>query len=135
MPWTKNLAVGVELIDNEHIKLFEMADELFEAGRNHKAAEFIGELFGFLDDYTKKHFGDEEKLMLKIGYPDYPLQKKLHDEFIAKLGAMRKEYNQSGGNVALVISANQLILDWLVKHISVLDKKIGDYVREKKLQV
>lgn len=133
MPWTKNLAVGVELIDSEHIKLFEMADQLFEAGRNHQAKEFIGELFGFLDDYTKKHFKDEEQFMQKIGYPDYPLQKKLHDEFIAKLGEMRKEYSESGGNIALIISANQLILDWLVKHISVLDKKIGDYVREKNL--
>jgi hemerythrin-like metal-binding domain len=133
MPWTKNLSVGVELIDNEHIKLFEMADQLFEAGKNHKAKEFIGELFGFLDDYTKKHFKDEEQFMQKIAYPDYPLQKKLHDEFIEKLGAMRKEYNESGGNVVLIINANQLILDWLVKHISVLDKKIGEYAREKNL--
>ncbi len=133
MPWTKNLAVGVELIDSEHIKLFEMADQLFEAGRNHKAAEFIGELFGFLDDYTKKHFADEEKYMQQINYPDYPLQKKLHDEFIVKLGEMRKEFNESGGNISLIISANQMILDWLVKHISVLDKKIGEYVREKNL--
>lgn len=132
MPWTPNLAVGVELIDNEHKKLFEMADQLFEAGKNLKAKEFIAELLGFLDDYTKKHFSDEENYMLKIGYPEYPLQKKMHDEFILQLGQLKKEYQESGGNVVLIINANQMILNWLINHISILDKKIGEYAKKLK---
>ena len=130
MPWTQNLAVGVDLIDNEHKKLFEMADQLFEAGKNHKAKEFIAELLDFLDDYTKKHFSDEESYMLRIKYPEYPLQKKLHDEFIAKLDQLKKEFKESGGNVVVVINANQMILNWLINHISILDKKIGEYAKK-----
>ncbi|MEI6102232.1 MAG: hemerythrin, partial [Eubacteriales bacterium] len=63
----------------------------------------------------------------------YPAQKKLHDEFIAKLALLKKEYGESGGNIALIINANQMILDWLVNHISSMDKKIGDYVKQKNL--
>ena len=135
MPWTSNLSVGVKMIDDQHKTWFEKAEKLFEAGKNHQAKEYIYKLLAFLDDYTKKHFKDEENLMQKIGYPEYPLQKKLHDEFIAKISEMRKDFLVSGGNVSLIISANQLILDWLIGHISVLDKKIGDYVREKNLTV
>lgn len=129
MPWTQNLSVGVDLIDDQHKKLFKMADQLFEAGRLHKAKEFISELLGFLDGYTKKHFADEEGYMLKIGYPGYDFQKKAHDEFIHQLKILEKDYESSGGNIVLIINANQIILDWLLKHISVEDKKIGDFAK------
>lgn len=129
MPWTQNLSVGVAIIDDQHKKLFEMADRLFDAGRNHKAKEFISELLGFLDGYTKKHFADEEGFMLKIGYPEYESQKKAHDEFIQQLRILVKDYESSGGNIVVIINANQIILDWLLKHISVEDKKIGDYAK------
>ncbi len=127
MPWTQNLSVGVDLIDDQHKKLFEMAEQLFEAGRQRKAKDFIAELLGFLDGYTKKHFADEEKYMLKIGFPGYDSQKKSHDDFIHQLKILEKDYESSGGNVVLLINANQIILDWLLKHISVDDKKIGDF--------
>lgn len=130
MPWTQNLSVGVELIDDQHKKLFEMAEQLFEAGRQHKASDFIAELLGFLDEYTKKHFGDEEGYMLKIGYPGYASQKKAHDEFIHQLRILQKDYESSGGNVVLIINANQIILDWLLKHISIEDKQIGEYAQK-----
>ncbi|MDP4153094.1 MAG: bacteriohemerythrin [Bacillota bacterium] len=129
MGWTNDLAVGVDLIDEEHKALFEKANELYEAGKNRRAMEFISEMFDFLDEYTKKHFNDEEKFMLEINYPEYDLQKKLHSEFIGKLSELKAEFARSGGNIALIIEANQLVLNWLTKHISFQDKKIGQYVR------
>ena len=69
MPWTPNLAVGVALIDDEHKELFSRAEALFEAGRNRKSAEYIGEMLTFLDEYTKQHFADEENYMLSIRLP------------------------------------------------------------------
>ena len=78
MPWSQVLAVGVDLIDEQHKKIFEMADQLFEAGRNRKAGEYIAKMFEFLEEYTKKHFRDEEEYMLSIQYPEYSAQKKMH---------------------------------------------------------
>ena len=131
MAWNESLSVGVDVIDEQHKELFKKADQLFEAGKNHKAKEFIGELLGFLDDYTKKHFYDEEQYMLRIQYPEYGMQKRMHAEFIAKLGELKKEYAESGGNILVILNANQMMLDWLTKHISYHDKKIGEFVRPK----
>ena len=58
--WTNDLSVGVSSIDAQHQQLFKMADELFEAGKNGKSKEKIGDLLGFLDRYTKQHFKDED---------------------------------------------------------------------------
>jgi hemerythrin len=133
LPWTPNLAIGVDIIDNQHKMLFEKAEKLFEAGRNKNSKEYISELLDFLDDYTKKHFADEEKYMLSINYPGYAEQKQAHTAFIGKIAKLREEYNKSGGSLVVIINANKMVLDWITQHISVMDKKIGDYAKSRKI--
>lgn len=130
MPWTPSLSVGVTMIDQQHKIWFEKAEKLFEAGKNHQAAEYIGELLNFLDSYTKEHFADEEKYMLSIHYPEYEEQKKAHAAFIAQLAKLRSDYDASGGNILVLINANQMVVDWLTRHISNMDKKIGEFVNK-----
>mgnify|MGYP000967713918 CR=1 FL=1 len=130
--WTPYLSVGIDRIDQQHKALFEKADQLFEAGKNNRAKEFISEMLEFLDSYTKQHFRDEEAYMRSINYPEYDNQKKLHDGFIAALGRLKTEYEASGGNILVILNANQMVVDWLTKHISVEDKKIGAFVNGKK---
>lgn len=132
MPWTPNLSVGVDIIDSQHKMWFEKAEKLFEAGKNNSAKEYISELLTFLEDYTKKHFADEEKYMLSINYPSYAEQKKAHTGFIAQLAKLRADYNTSGGNLLVILSANKMVLDWLTQHISNMDKKIGQYAATRK---
>lgn len=127
MPWTPNLSVGVNLIDDQHKIWFEKAEKLFEAGKNNQAKEYIGELLEFLDSYTKKHFADEENYMLSIKYPEYEAQKKAHTTFIAQLAKLRNDFNTSGGNILVILNANQMMIEWLTKHISNMDKKIGQF--------
>ena len=131
MPWHPSLSVGIEMIDEQHKQWFDKAEALFDAGRKGQAKEYIGELLQFLDDYTKKHFADEERYMLKISYPGYDEQKKAHTAFIGQLKKLREDYDTSGGSLTVIIQANKMVIDWLTKHISNMDKKIGDFVREK----
>jgi hemerythrin len=133
MPWTQDLSVGVSEIDNQHKKMFEMADALFDAEKGRKEKAFLAELFGFLDDYVREHFADEEQYMMKIGYPGFARQKKEHDVFIRQLEILKKEFASSGGDIVLTINTNHIILDWLRDHISKLDKKIGEYAKSKGL--
>jgi len=128
--WTKNLEVGVELIDNQHKEWFKKAGELFEAGKSGKSKEYIVQMFDFLDEYTKTHFRDEERYMASINYPELAQQKKMNEEFIKKLSELRKDYETAGANITVIFKANQFILDWLTKHISNADKKIGEFVKK-----
>jgi hemerythrin len=130
MPWTQALSVGVELIDEQHKIWFEKAEKLFEAGRKRESQQYIGELLEFLDSYTKEHFADEEKYMLSIKYPGYDEQKKAHEAFIAKLADLKEKYKTSGGNLLVIIDANKMVVDWLTKHISNMDKNIGRFAKE-----
>lgn len=125
--WTSNLTVGVDFIDEQHKIWFEKVDQLFSAGQRGEAKEYIIKMFDFLDEYTKTHFRDEEKYMESIKYPELEAQKKAHAHFEEELVRLRKEYTEAGGNLVLLVKANKMIIDWLTKHISSMDKKIGEY--------
>jgi hemerythrin len=127
--WTSNLSVGVELIDDQHKIWFQKADQLFEAGQKGQAKELILQMFDFLDEYTKVHFRDEEKYMASIQYPGLDEQKRMHAGFIEELARLRKGFTESGGNILNIINANKMIINWLTKHISTADKKIGEYAK------
>jgi len=129
MPWNPLLSIGVEKIDEQHEGLFQKADALFDAGKNGKSKEYIGELFNFLGDYTVTHFKDEEAYMTAIGYPGLAEQKQQHKGFIEHFMALKGEYERSGGNILLILNANKMIIDWLTQHISVADKKIGEFAK------
>lgn len=125
--WTPNLSVGVDFIDEQHKGLFEKASQLFEAGQKGEGKEFMLQMLDFLSEYTKTHFRDEEKYMESIKYPELEAQKKAHDYFEKELAQLRKDYTESGGSLVLLVKANKMIVDWLTKHISSMDKKIGEY--------
>lgn len=127
--WTPDLSVGVENIDEQHKIWFEKANELFEAGKQQRAKEYINIMIDFLDEYTKKHFSDEESYMEEIGYPELDAQKKAHASFINDLAKLKKDYNDGGGNLLVILNANKMVINWLTNHIRHMDKKIGDYVK------
>jgi len=127
--WTPDLSVGVEHIDEQHKIWFQKANELFEAGKQQKAKEYINEMIDFLDEYTKQHFRDEETYMEEIRYPGLDAQKKAHASFVEELAKLKKNYNEGGGNLLVILNANKMVINWLTNHIRSMDKKIGEYVK------
>ena len=68
--------------------------------------------------------------MREINYPEYEQQRKAHSAFIAQLSDLRENYKTSGGNLLVIINANKIVIDWLTKHISTMDKKIGEFANQ-----
>lgn len=127
--WTSDLSVNIDSIDDQHKMWIKKANELFEAGKERRAKEYIDTLFNFLDEYTKEHFRDEEAYMAEINYPGIAVQKRMHARFINDLAKLKNDYNESGGNITVIVNANKMILDWLIEHIRTMDKQIGEYVK------
>jgi len=127
--WTPNLSVGVKHIDDQHKIWFEKANELFEAGKERRAKDYISTMLNFLDEYTKQHFRDEEAYMAEIGYPELEAQKRAHASFVNDLAKLKSDYENTGGNILVILNANKMVINWLTNHIKTMDKKIGDYVK------
>ncbi len=116
-------------IDEQHKLWFEKANELFEAGKEQRAKDYIKTLLDFLDEYTKQHFRDEEAYMKEIRYPELDAQTKAHASFVNDLTKLKNDYNNAGGNILVILNANKMVINWLTNHIRNMDKKIGDYVK------
>ncbi|MCF6155622.1 MAG: bacteriohemerythrin [Candidatus Brocadia sp.] len=129
--WTENLAVGVDMIDNQHKGIFSRVNNLLSAMAQGKGRDEVGKVITFLADYVVKHFRSEEELMIKNNYDGYPSQKKEHAQFIQDFSGLKKEFETSGVTSHLVIQVQQRLCNWLTNHIGNEDKKIGAFLKEK----
>ncbi len=118
---------GIEQIDKEHRKLFELAEQLYDL----KCKEFIPdkydnirEILLELKNYTITHFEHEEAYMESIGYKRMFTQKTQHDalrEIIHGWNLDTIDENQD----EVIDEMLRTVTDWLVNHILNQDKLIG----------
>ncbi|MDH4121535.1 MAG: bacteriohemerythrin [Deltaproteobacteria bacterium] len=129
--WRNDLSIGVELIDNQHKELFVRINNLLDACTQGKGAEEVGSVIKFLEDYVVTHFTDEVGLMTKHRYPEIEGHKALHDQFIQGFNKLKDQFEKEGATINFVIQVNQVVVDWLVNHISRVDKKLGAFLKDK----
>ncbi len=118
---------GIELIDTEHAKLFEIANNLYELMKNDYIPDKYDNIcaaINELKDYTEYHFTDEEAYMDSIGYKMKFSQKVEHDAFLQKIKEM--ELTDLDEDQKLIIfDMLNFLNDWLIHHILEKDMLIG----------
>ncbi len=118
---------GIEMIDREHKRLFEIGENLYQLKcREYVTDKYdhIREILTELRDYTMTHFEHEEAYMKSISYKRMFSQLSQHDalrETICgwDLDAIDEDQDEAIGDML------NLITDWLVNHILNEDKRIG----------
>jgi len=128
IPWEDRFAVGIPLIDDQHKDLLKLANALYDTCRQGK--EFVPAGFRTAAvaavEYVKVHFSVEEKIMERVGYPDMAEHKAKHQEFVIKVLAEVKNFEEGKAFVP-----NRFVLflrDWILSHIALVDKKMAHYV-------
>lgn len=127
--WSDSLLIGVEAIDSQHRSLFEKLKDIERAtaaGDGHRIAE---DIIAFMDTYVAEHFEMEEALMERVGYPDLEEHRRQHQLFIDK--SIEFELDKHIGDVSLPKSMLTFFSEWLVEHVSVVDKRIAAYIQAK----
>lgn len=118
---------GIEEIDNEHKRLFEIADRLYEMMINDfipDKYDYIVEVIYELKDYAATHFKHEEEYMMSIRYKKLISQKAEHDEFIAMLEKYDLDVIDENQR-KVILELLDFLNEWLINHILQSDKQIG----------
>ncbi len=134
MEWSDKLVVGINTIDNQHKELFKRIDNLVLAIKQHRCKSEIDGTLQFLDDYARVHFAEEEKQMLKAGYPGYEEQRQEHEKYLEALHELKEQAalpRVQGSSYDLSATTNQVIVDWIVDHIMKVDMKFGEFLKNK----
>lgn len=125
------MAVGVGLIDEQHQELFGRINSLLEACNQGKGREEVAKVIAFLGDYIHLHFADEEALQREVNYPEYASHKAMHERFVADYRKLQDQLQSDGPTVRFVLQVNRVVVDWLVQHISKVDKVLAAYVQSR----
>ena len=129
--WQEYLSVGVAEIDHQHQHLFDRYNAFFTAYSEGVAGEEVIRLFGFLEAYVATHFADEEKLQLRIGFPNYQKHRQQHLALTEKVTELRERLKSESPSTNLISSAGLLMTGWLIEHISVMDRAIGQFAKDR----
>ncbi|MDR1972117.1 MAG: hemerythrin family protein [Treponema sp.] len=127
--WDKTLETGHEMIDSQHKQLFAAINDLLAKCEEGKGTDELGKSLDFLNDYTIKHFFDEEKLQQKYNYPDYPNHKQYHEGFKKTVRDLKVQLIMKGPTAELLQEVHSKIGDWLVSHIKVQDSKLAAHIK------
>ncbi|MDR0986815.1 MAG: hemerythrin family protein [Ruminococcus sp.] len=129
--FTADLETGNKLIDTEHRQLFAAINGLLDACNAGQGRANVEKTVAFLEQYTAKHFSDEEELQKKASYPDYANHRNIHEGFKRHVAEIGAELNKKGPSITLVARVNSEIGDWLINHIRTQDKKLAEYIKAK----
>jgi hemerythrin len=129
--WTDELATGIEEIDDQHMHLIGIVNELYEAMRKGKGREIISGTLNDLIDYTDKHFSNEERAFAVYGYPAMEEHRRQHAILIKQLDEQRAKHEKK--EISLTVSTLEFLTNWVREHIMVEDMKYVPYLKGKKI--
>lgn len=115
------------MIDQDHLELVTLVNELYEAARNGKRESLIATTLQRLFVYTQEHFQREELLMAHIHYPDIEAHKEQHQKLIDQVLVLQHALSRGRSEVAA--STAELLRYWLLHHIQRTDKKLAAAIR------
>ena len=126
--WQNSYSVGIKLVDDQHQELIKLTNKLFincMAGREQSRTAFMDTIREAID-YVGYHFSTEEKIMERVNYPDTAAHIKEHKEFVKQV--LIKVDDFKAGRITAPLSFVYFLRDWILHHVAVNDKKMGDYL-------
>lgn len=120
--------LGLEQIDEQHRKLFEMADKtrglLKDENILYKCAD-IRKIIAGIKKCSLEHFQAEESYMEENGYEDIERHKKLHEGFIGQLTRFDEHVSKLSLKTQddMLLELLDYLVEWLEKHILEEDSK------------
>jgi len=112
--WTPALETGVEMIDEQHKRLFALINALHESATG-DAGDTIADALYALTEYVTEHFEDEEALMVTHAYDGLAAHHEMHQRLTQKtLSYMARYVNGEDVPLGELVS---FLDSWLRHHI------------------
>lgn len=131
---TSDLLTNIDLIDRQHIILFERINEVIAMGDRAVEKRETEATLHLLLAYAEKHFSDEEELMERSDYKYVNWHKEMHRWYYAEIKKMIHEYDQTGPSEVYRQLLEKSIINWIVKHIMNVDMSFAKSVKDSSLR-
>lgn len=135
--WREEYNTGVNAIDEEHKRLFEIGSQIYALAKNDNYIDYYDKIMDLIEElksYTVYHFNDEERIMKLYEYPRLDEQKDMHYKFIQKINNLdlkKIDANQQGAILELM----EFVCKWIESHILKEDIQIRNYLENLKTEM
>jgi hemerythrin-like metal-binding protein len=128
LKWGKKYSVGVKAMDDQHITLIKILNELHAAMLRGKAQSVADPILKKMTDYVSRHFSDEERLMENSKFPQLAEHCAKHLELAEKVAKYVASYEQ--GDQTIYPELLRFVGDWLHDHMLIVDKQYTVWLNE-----
>lgn len=125
--FTKDLELGIDLIDAQHRRLIDLINSLVEMNATGASRDALAEVLDELSQYIFEHFEAEEAFMLEAGYRGLAAHREQHAAFVKKCIGFQGKFR--AGEARLEADILIFLAGWLVHHISGEDRRYVTHCR------
>ncbi len=124
--WQDRFNIGVEVIDKEHKKLFNVLNKLFAYGKEEEKSQWVcQEAIKYFRDHALQHFMEEEEDMESIHYAGLETHRRIHNNFREKtLPTLESELIRTNYAMESVDHFLGVCAGWLIGHTLIEDHAI-----------
>ena len=127
--WSESYSLGVKHIDDEHKKLFKIADELKEMECRSVQREEFRKILYEIRYYLKEHFASEEKYMQELHYKGIVAHKLKHEKIIELFVGIMKSTKKLD---IICLKLKKFINSSIINHIIYEDTKLNSVSEDKR---
>lgn len=125
LEWDDKLKTGNATIDGEHQEFINMLNNAYSLMMSGKGAEMVEGMLDKFISHMTSHLAHEEEEMQKAAYPEFAAHKKSHEDFMAKLTAIKSQH-EAGSDVSSDLL--NYMASWLKEHTMKYDKLFVDFI-------
>lgn len=124
--WQPQLSVGIRQFDDDHCRLIDLINELWEANERRAGETVTERILGDLAEYVVVHFQREERLFERWKFPGIVRHCECHRALTARVEELRRNL---AGQSTISAEVFEFLRDWLIKHILGEDMTYAAYFR------
>lgn len=127
--WSKEFETGIDIIDQQHMRIFECLRDIDQAISEQSAGAIEGVVKALID-YAISHNTFEETLMERAGYPMLAAHRKVHEAFMIRALTYADRLNLGEDHITVAREVRDDIGLWLSNHIKRDDKPYVPFVKK-----
>ena len=127
--WSKDLSVGVDEIDEDHLKLIAIVNRFHEAYVSGADKSAMLATLTEIADYSGWHFDHEENVMRRFGFPHLERHAGQHSDLLNRMDQILVDFEV--GKSELSEDLFEFLRNWIVIHLKTEDRELGEWVRSK----
>ena len=129
LKWSKAISVGIDVIDQQHQKLFSIVNDLIKVHQQKDNQKEILKVLFAIVKYAEDHFVTEDEYMTVYEYPKYLDHRKEHTEYLSHINLFLKGYEE--GSKTLTMEMLRFLSKWWLEHTSDSDMDFGIWVKSR----